>query len=527
MLNDSRRTFIKKSTGATLALLMPGMSSVYSKAKVAPVTDHGLAVQDGGSMITGVAERDVTPEIGMERPGNYMKVIHKTLHDPCKVRAVVFDDGKKRTAIVGIDALMIPRDIVVSVRKKVEARCGIPAEAILIGASHSHSSGPIGFVQPGEYDHADAFVRSLAYDESPAADAKYLQHVENMLVEVICAADASRAECRVGIGVGHEDKAGVNRRYHMKNGMTYTYPGRGNPDVLEPAGPIDPEVGVIGVWDKQGKCIGCVVNFARHANTPASGISANWIYYMEQTIRGAMGQDCIVVYLAGANGNISHDNQHDPYASLSGEDKSRYVGGRVGAEAIKVLMSMPRGTLTPVDYKSTVMRMKRRVPDPARVKKAYELVKKSKEEVGMTDWLFAKEIVLLDALLEKHPEAEVEVQAVQVGPVVFVTNPAEFFVEFGLEIKERSKFKYTFPVELANGCVGYVPTEEAFGPKGGGYETRLTSYSNLEIKAGSRMVDAGVKLANQMTPGAEPEFPKPKPFGGEPWSYGNVKPELK
>ena len=129
---------------------------------------------------------------------------------------------------------------------------------------------------------------------------------------------------------------------------------------------------------------------------------------------------------------------------------------------------------------------------PERVKAALEMVRKDPAKVGHTEWTFAKEIVLLDALLKKSPAVDVEVQAVQVGPAVFLTTPAEYFCRFGLQQKAKSGFPFTFPVSLANGCVGYVPTEDAFGPSGGGYETRLTSYSNLEITAGTRMMRPNV-----------------------------------
>src|SRR6185369_9813848 len=97
------------------------------------------------------------------------------------------------------------------------------------------------------------------------------------------------------------------------------------------------------------------------------------------------------------------------------------------------------------------------------VRRCVELVQKPQKEVGGTEWIFAKEIVLLDAMETRSKEVEVEVQAIQIGPAVIIAVPAEYFVEFGLEMKKRSNFKFTWPVELANDCVGYVPTEEAFG----------------------------------------------------------------
>ncbi len=475
----------------------------------------------------GFAERDITPDIGSEAPGGYGKAYHRTLHDPCKVRAAVFDDGNNRVALVGLDALSIHRQTVLKVRKAIAKKTSLAESAILLGASHSHSSGPMSGVMPGEYDHASKLVQRLAYQQSTCADPKYLEKVEKAIVDAVCAAHDGRVDARAGIGRGLERTVAFNRRFKMRDGWTITHPGQGNPDIVEPAGPTDPEVGVIGVWDEKKRFLGCVVNFACHATTSPGGISANYIHYLEKAIQGYYGKDAVVVFLNGASGDITQVDNQSPYKYPDGERWAQLVGGKVGAEALKVLLTMEPGTLVPVAARTKGFEVKRRVPDPDRVRKCLEMVQKEPAKVGPTEWTFAKEIVLLDALLKKEPAVAVEVQAVQVGPAVFLTTPAEYFCRFGLEQKKGSGFPFTFPVSLANGCVGYVPTEDAFGPGGGGYETRLTSYSNLEITAGNRMRDAGLELAKGLKPGPVPVPSKPLPFSGQPWTYGNVRPEVK
>ena len=98
----------------------------------------------------GFAERDITPKIGMEEPGGYGKSFHAKFHDACRVRAAVFDDGHMRVALVGVDALIVPSHLVEAARRGIEQACGIAPGAVLIAASHSHSSGPTGMIQPGE-----------------------------------------------------------------------------------------------------------------------------------------------------------------------------------------------------------------------------------------------------------------------------------------------------------------------------------------------------------------------------------------
>ncbi|NLX96985.1 MAG: hypothetical protein GXY83_12495 [Rhodopirellula sp.] len=477
----------------------------------------------------GFAERDITPEIGMEAPGGYGKAYHRSLHDPCKVRAAVFGEGSARVAIVGIDALFIRRATVLAIRRQIQEQCGIAPEAVMIAASHSHAAGPVGFFLPGEFDDAPPLVKSLVYDKTVTANPEYLARVEREIVAAVVAADAAKVPARAAAGFGQDEQAAFNRRFRMRDGFSMTHPGQGNPDILEPAGPIDPQVGVLGAWSNEGEFLGCVVNFACHGTTGPGGISADWIYYLEKTIRGLMGDKAVVVFVPGMAGDVTQVDNRNPYRIKQfGEVSARYVGGRVGAEALKTLVAVEQaaGPLAPVAAQSQVLKIKRRAPKAERVARAMELVKQEAGKVDATEWTFAKEIVVLDARIKKEPIADVEVQAVQVGPAVFLSCPAEYFCQYGLDIKAGSKFPFTLPVSLANDCIGYVPTEEALSPRGGGYETRLTSYSNLEPSAGRQIAEALIGLAARLQPGAVPTPPPLPEFQGQPWSYGRLPPEL-
>src|SRR5262249_39723179 len=163
--------------------------------------------------------------------------------------------------------------------------------------------------------------------------------------------NSARAPARCAAGIGIEGQVAFNRRFRMQSGFTMTHPGQGNPEIIEPAGPIDPQVGVLGAWNADGKLVGCIVNFACHATTGPGGSWADYIYYLEKTIRGLMGDDVIVVFLAGMAGDVTQVDNRSPYQiRQSGEVSSRRVGGSVGAEALKTLLAIEQhaGPIAPV-----------------------------------------------------------------------------------------------------------------------------------------------------------------------------------
>ncbi|MCX7887176.1 MAG: hypothetical protein N3B01_08015, partial [Verrucomicrobiae bacterium] len=181
----------------------------------------GVAVRAASVFKAGFAERDITPDIGMEAPGGYGKSFHRSFHDPCKVRVAVLDDGKLRVALVSLDLLFVNRYLVKEMRAEIGKRCGIKPECVLVAATHTHSGGPVGMAEPGDYDNAPELVRMLHYEKSTVANPVYIERVKRQTVGAVVDADANRTDARLAIGFGHEDKVAFNRRLRMKNGLTY------------------------------------------------------------------------------------------------------------------------------------------------------------------------------------------------------------------------------------------------------------------------------------------------------------------
>jgi hypothetical protein len=97
---------------------------------------------------------------------------------------------------------------------------------------------------------------------------------------------------------------------------------------------------------------------------------------------------------------------------------------------------------------------------------------------------------------QQGQERESWLQILLIGNVAIVGVPAEFFTKFGLDIKNRSPFRYTYIAELANDWIGYLPDLDAH--KLGGYQVWTGLHSYAEPGTGERIVDEAVKLLNEL-----------------------------
>jgi hypothetical protein len=478
-------------------------------------------------MKAGFFETDITPPYGMERAGSYRKITIAKILTPLKVRAAVFDNGKTQAAFAGIDACMIDSAACDDACEIVEKTCGIPRKNIMIAASHTHSGGAVNSLSDFSLNKETTppDIYDLAVNKSAQPDPHFRDIVIKQLASAIIWAYENAEEALINFGSSSESRYVFNRRFRMKDGRTCTHPGKMNPEIVCPAGPIDPEVGVLGAWRKNGSLLGCVVNYACHGTVISSGTaSADWIHYMQCAVKKIMGENSVAVFLNGASGDVTQVNNLS-YEVSSGPELAFKLGTRVGAEVVKVLNENEPREYNTIDTQWKTLKIDRRPISAETLRKNKEILNSGISE-DETKWTFAKEKIVYNYAYSQKPVADVNCQAIQIGNALFVSNPSEYFCQLGLDIKEASEFKYTFVVSLANGCVGYVPTPESFKPSGGGYETIISSYSNLEINAGTKIAETCINFSKNAKEETLSDPYANKIPAQKVWEYGAYPPEL-
>ena len=90
---------------------------------------------------------------------------------------------------------------------------------------------------------------------------------------------------------------------------------------------------------------------------------------------------------------------------------------------------------------------------------------------------------------------DTEVHVIRLGNIAIATNPFELFLDYGNQIKARSKAEQTFLIQLANGAEGYLPTEKA--EKGGHYSAFISSGITGHV-GGEMLVRGTLKSINHM-----------------------------
>ena len=444
-----------------------------AQAQETPATAPAAAA----SLRAGFARTDLTPTVGMEIPGGFNKNFSTGVHDPLWAEAAYFSNGTVTLALVGVDLITVTEEMVQEARAQAEARCGIPAANILIGASHTHNGGPVDSCYHVERDDA------------------YCMFAAGRIADAVVKASEAAVAARVGYGLGQESGVGYNRRFRMKDGTIRTHPGKMNPDIVAPAGPIDPDVAVIAAEDVEGRLLGCIVNFALHGTTMSGSLlSADWPFYLRETVRGGLGSDIGVVFLNGACGDVTQVDNLNPRPGEFGEAWARRAGMSVGAVALNVLAKMEFVPDAPLGVTSETLAL----PIRDLGNSDEELVRREAPGIGLGtgDDIYLKEAALVRAMKAQSPTVAVEVQAMRIGDAGIASNPAEFFCELGLAVKRGSPWKPTMVVELANGCCGYVGTSESY--LGGGYEVRTSRRSYLPAGSGEQIANASARLLCQL-----------------------------
>ncbi|MFN3651443.1 MAG: hypothetical protein ACK47B_17850 [Armatimonadota bacterium] len=448
----------------------------------------------------GAATSNLTPPLGTSINGGFVDRRAEYVHDELQARCLVLDDGRGYLAFAVVDACMLPREITDAARELLRREIQLPPERLLISATHSHSAGTCAPVFQSE------------------PDPEYPRFVARRIADGVRRAVVNLAPAQIGWGSASVPEEVFNRRWRMKPGtippnpfggqdQVQMNPGVGSPNLVEPAGPTDPEVAFLSVRTPEGRPVALLANYSLHyvGGVEASHLSADYFGVFADRVQELLKADrqeppFVAMMTNGTSGDVNNINfRGTPGPPAKPYEKMRQVAHRVAGAVHAALRNVRHQDRALLAAAQSELTLRVRKPQPEEVARAREILAKAKPGVlHERDQVYARETVLMADYPEEVP---LFLQALRIGDLAITAVPCEVFVEIGLELKRRSPIRPTFTISLANGYNGYLPTPEHHAL--GGYETWRARSSYLEVDASRKITDRLLNLLKQLGPGKQ------------------------
>ena len=412
----------------------------------------------------GYAQEIITPPVGVGLAGYFNKRPNEGMYDDLYVKVIVIESKGTRFGFIAFDLCSISKELFAALEEGIVAKYGKALhDNLIISATHTHT-GP-------EFRKDLNDVTRYAFERTVEAALRALDRaIMNLLPG------------EIEVGSVYNNPYGFVRRYWMKNGTIVTNPGWGNKEIDKPECDFDRTIGIIKII-QGGRIAAIIANIANHGDTIGGSIvSADWYGRFAQEIQYSLKTSLPVLVIDDASGNINHFDFHQKINQSSYNEATRIGRGyaRIVLDALDKLEPL---TAEDVVVKNSTVTIPHRKPTEAEIAEAKHIlatVPDIKKEGDFESQDLANKVPaalryfaqkMLDCAEKSTPSHDARITAIELGDqLAFVTLPGEPFNGIAQAVREASKFKYTFIIELSQSVSGYVPMPECF--ERGGYEVQ-------------------------------------------------------
>lgn len=458
----------------------------------------------------GAATSNITPPIGADPRIRTSRPPATHVHDELHARCLVLDDGEAKLALVVCDLRHISAEVAAGAKKIIEQMTGIPAQCVVISATHSHTTGGAKLEQrEGEpyYEYSAYLTRRIA--------------------EGVLRAHNNLEPAQIAWGVAEEPTQVFNRRWFVKPERGPIYGAHDNVELvdtnpgykglLKPAGPVDPQITFISVRSPSGKPISLMASYGLHyvGGITDHTISADYFAMFADRVGELLGADrhqdppFVGLMANGTSGDVNNLERYSdeelarrgpqPKKKYQPFEKAREVANLCAEKVLAVHQKLQWHDHVKLTSVQRTLTFERRHPTKEEVEWA-QSVKARRIKPMSTSRYSTYGTVLAYASPDMPPTIDVIVQTHRIGDLAVATMPFEVFAEIGLELKQRSPIQPLMNISIANGAHGYLPTPAQH--KLGGYETWI-GVNHVQLDASVKMVDALIEMLGELS--------KPKP----------------